>query len=152
MKQALTYTFNWAYNSHHVCFAGSACLTGLIPHSFQPLFFSKTSHFSRVFGFLERFGSLERMDMEVTLRISVVSLEFFAQGQPPTPLTPRKAPREAPAKRQTALHRGGVPVGRAEARGEEEGPGRLSWLWVKNRYPKWNPSKCKHGLKSAVPW
>ena len=26
------------------------------------------------------------------------------------------------------------------------------WQWVKNRYPKWNPGKWKHGLKSAVPW
>ena len=25
-------------------------------------------------------------------------------------------------------------------------------LWVKNRYPKWNPGKWKHGLKAAVPW
>ena len=27
-----------------------------------------------------------------------------------------------------------------------------SWVWVKNRYPKWNPGKWKHGLKPAVPW
>ena len=26
------------------------------------------------------------------------------------------------------------------------------WLWVKNRYPKRNPGKWKHGPKSAVPW
>ena len=26
------------------------------------------------------------------------------------------------------------------------------WLWAKNRYPKWNPGKWKHGLKPAVPW
>ena len=26
------------------------------------------------------------------------------------------------------------------------------WLWVKNRYPKWNPGKWTHGLKPAVPW
>ena len=26
------------------------------------------------------------------------------------------------------------------------------WLWVKNRCPKWNPGKWKHGLKPAVPW
>ena len=26
------------------------------------------------------------------------------------------------------------------------------WLWVKNRYPKWNPGKWKHGLEPAVPW
>ena len=26
-----------------------------------------------------------------------------------------------------------------------------TWLWVKNRYPKWNPSKWKHGPKPAVP-
>ena len=25
-------------------------------------------------------------------------------------------------------------------------------LWVKNRYPKWNPGKWKHGPKPAVPW
>ena len=25
------------------------------------------------------------------------------------------------------------------------------WLWVKHRYPKWNPGKWKHGPKSAVP-
>ena len=25
------------------------------------------------------------------------------------------------------------------------------WLWVKHRYPTWNPGKWKHGLKSAVP-
>ena len=29
---------------------------------------------------------------------------------------------------------------------------RSSWLWVKNRYPKWNLGKWKHGLKSADPW
>ena len=28
----------------------------------------------------------------------------------------------------------------------------LKWLWVKNRYPKWNPSNWKHGPKPAVPW
>ena len=28
----------------------------------------------------------------------------------------------------------------------------LSWLWVKNRYPKWNLGKWKHGLKPAVRW
>ena len=27
-----------------------------------------------------------------------------------------------------------------------------TWLWVKNRYPKSNPGKWKHGLKPAVPW
>ena len=27
----------------------------------------------------------------------------------------------------------------------------VSRLWVKNRYPKWNPGKWKHALKSAVP-
>ena len=26
------------------------------------------------------------------------------------------------------------------------------WQWVKNRNPKWNPGKGKHGLKPAVPW
>ena len=25
------------------------------------------------------------------------------------------------------------------------------WLWVTNRYPKWNPGKWKHGPNSAVP-
>ena len=34
--------------------------------------------------------------------------------------------------------------------------GRLApettWLRVKNRYPKWNPGKWKHGLTPAVPW
>ena len=25
-------------------------------------------------------------------------------------------------------------------------------LWVKDGYPKWNPGKCKEGLKPAVPW
>ena len=25
-------------------------------------------------------------------------------------------------------------------------------MWVKNRYPKWNPCKWKQGLKPAVPW
>ena len=29
---------------------------------------------------------------------------------------------------------------------------RPIWLWAKNRYPKWNPCKRKHGLKAAVPW
>ena len=24
------------------------------------------------------------------------------------------------------------------------------WVWVKNRYPKWNPGKWKHGLKPEV--
>ena len=28
----------------------------------------------------------------------------------------------------------------------------LLWLWVQSRYPKWNPSKGKHGPKPAVPW
>ena len=27
-----------------------------------------------------------------------------------------------------------------------------TWLWVKNRYPKWNPSKWKPGPKPVVPW
>ena len=26
-----------------------------------------------------------------------------------------------------------------------------NWLWVKNRYPKWNPGKLKQRLKPAVP-
>ena len=26
------------------------------------------------------------------------------------------------------------------------------WLWVTNRYPRWNPGKWKHGPKSAVCW
>ena len=26
------------------------------------------------------------------------------------------------------------------------------WLWVKNRYLKWNPGKWRHGPKPAVPW
>ena len=26
------------------------------------------------------------------------------------------------------------------------------WLWVKNRYPKWNPGKSNQGLKPVVPW
>ena len=26
------------------------------------------------------------------------------------------------------------------------------WLWVPNRYPKWNPGKRKPGPKPAVPW
>ena len=29
---------------------------------------------------------------------------------------------------------------------------KCKWLWVKNRYPKWNPGKWKHGPKLAVPW
>ena len=28
----------------------------------------------------------------------------------------------------------------------------MTWLWVTNRYPTWNPGKWKPGLKSAVPW
>ena len=28
----------------------------------------------------------------------------------------------------------------------------VTWLWVKNRYHKWNPVKWKEGLKPAVPW
>ena len=28
----------------------------------------------------------------------------------------------------------------------------VKWLWVKNRYPKWNPSKWKQGPSPAVPW
>ena len=28
----------------------------------------------------------------------------------------------------------------------------LSGCGSKNRYPKWNPGKWKHGLKPAVPW
>ena len=30
-------------------------------------------------------------------------------------------------------------------------PGTPIWVWVKNRYPKWNPGKWKQGLKPAVP-
>ena len=30
--------------------------------------------------------------------------------------------------------------------------GVLMWLWVKNRYPKWNPGKWKHGPTPVVPW
>ena len=30
--------------------------------------------------------------------------------------------------------------------------GGKRWLWVKNRYPKWNPGKRKHGLKPAFAW
>ena len=26
------------------------------------------------------------------------------------------------------------------------------WLWVKNRYLKWNPGKWKHGPKPAIPF
>ena len=26
------------------------------------------------------------------------------------------------------------------------------WLWVKNRYPKWNPGKWEHGPKPEAPW
>ena len=29
-------------------------------------------------------------------------------------------------------------------------PAELSWPWVKNRYPQWNPGKWNHGLKAAV--
>ena len=29
---------------------------------------------------------------------------------------------------------------------------KTRWLWVKNRYSKWNPGKWKRGLQSAVPW
>ena len=60
-------------------------------------------------------------------------------------------------------------VGRLMGRrkgGFEEGGGKLAagglggssfWmapisLWVKNRYPKWNPGTWKHGPKPAVPW
>ena len=28
----------------------------------------------------------------------------------------------------------------------------IIWVRVKNRYPKWNPGKWKHGPKPAVPW
>ena len=28
---------------------------------------------------------------------------------------------------------------------------KKTWLWVKNRYPKWNPGKRNQGLK-PVPW
>ena len=30
-------------------------------------------------------------------------------------------------------------------------PLQLTWLWVKNRYPKWDPGKWKSRLKPAVP-
>ena len=40
---------------------------GLIPHSFQPSLFSNTCFPMFFGGFLERFGSLERMDMGATL-------------------------------------------------------------------------------------
>ena len=26
------------------------------------------------------------------------------------------------------------------------------WVWVKNRYPNWNPGKWKQRLKPVVPW
>ena len=55
--------------------------------------------------------------------------------------------------------------GRAEACEPGEAGGRCSqgrrglqaqmvhrWLWVKDRYPKWNPGKWKHGLKPVVSW
>ena len=28
----------------------------------------------------------------------------------------------------------------------------VKWVWVKNRYPEWNPSKWQQRLKPAVPW
>ena len=28
----------------------------------------------------------------------------------------------------------------------------MIWLWVKNKHPKWNPGKWKHGLQPAVFW
>ena len=28
----------------------------------------------------------------------------------------------------------------------------MTWLWVRNRYPKWKPGKWERGLKPAVPW
>ena len=31
-------------------------------------------------------------------------------------------------------------------------PEEEKWLWVKNRYTKWSPSKWKHRPKPAVPW
>ena len=49
----------------------SFVLKGVDSHSFQPsVLFSKTSCFPRVFGgFLKRFGSLERMELENTSRL-----------------------------------------------------------------------------------
>ena len=29
---------------------------------------------------------------------------------------------------------------------------KITWQWVKNRYPKWYPGKWTHGLKTAVLW
>ena len=29
---------------------------------------------------------------------------------------------------------------------------KLTWLWVKNGYPFWNPSKWNQELRPAVPW
>ena len=29
---------------------------------------------------------------------------------------------------------------------------KATWVWVENRYPKWNPGRWKHGLKPAVVW
>ena len=48
--------------------SGNQLVKGLIPHSFQPSFFSITSRLPWVSeGVLERFGFLERMEMEGTL-------------------------------------------------------------------------------------
>ena len=56
---------------------GKPFFQGLIPHSFQPSLFSITRRFPWVSrGFLERFGSLERMDMEGTLRLFCTEVEF----------------------------------------------------------------------------
>ena len=76
-------------------------LTFLFPHSFQPSFFSQTDrHFPRVFGdFLERFGSLERMEIEDTPR-TVCKQKEMNHNQPE--LFERSTPRETMKSRKGA--------------------------------------------------
>ena len=46
----------------------------------------------------------------------------------------------------------GLGLARREAPKTQRAPAVPKWLWVKNGYPKWNPSKWKHGPKPAVSW
>ena len=49
-------------------------------------------------------------------------------------------------------HSATAPSGRRRRCPQRKHSGAKTWLWVENRYPKWNPGKWKHGAKPAVPW
>ena len=57
----------------------------------------------------------------------------------------------SPKQKEKLLPPTPVTSERFSAKDREPGPNTI-WLWVKNRYPKWNPGKCKYGRKPAGPW